>query len=416
MKTNPKSVSSSTPENPIMMSGYQKFVVALLAFLQFTIILDFMILSPLGAALMSSLNVTPSQFGLVVSAYAFSAGISGILAAGFADRFDRKKLLLFFYCGFVLGTFLCGIAPTYHFLLAARMITGIFGGVIGSIVFAITADLFPFEMRGRVMGFVQTAFAASQLLGIPFGLFLSNHWGWHAPFLMIVFFSTAAGGIIWVYLKPIDAHLKVKPDKNPFHHLFSTVTTPKYLLGFATGALLSTGGFMLMPFGSAFSVHNLGIDIEKLPLMYLITGSCAIVAGPLLGRASDAFGKFNVFALGSVLTTITVLIYTRLGITPFPVVVCISVVMFVSISTRMISSQALLSAIPSPASRGSFMSVSSSIQQISGGFASVLAGLIISEGAGGVLKHFEVLGYVVVLAAVITVVLMYFVQRMVSKA
>ncbi len=168
-------------------------IVAILAFLQFTIVLDFMILSPLGALLMRDLHISASRFGLVVSVYAFSAGISGFLAAGFADRFDRKKMLMFFYGGFLVGTLLCGLAPTYHFLLVARMVTGLFGGVIGSISFAIIADLFPFNQRGRVMGVVQTSFAASQVMGLPLGLYLSDLWGWHAPFLMIVSFSTRRG-------------------------------------------------------------------------------------------------------------------------------------------------------------------------------------------------------------------------------
>src|SRR3954464_5674429 len=172
----PTANSSSAPAH--VFTGYQQFVIAILAFLQFTIVLDFMILSPLGALLLQELHITTAQFGLVVSAYAFSAGASGLLAAGFADKFDRKKLLLFFYSGFVLGTLLCGIAPTYHFLFVARMVTGLFGGVIGSISFAIIADLFPFEARGKVMGFVMTAFSASQVLGIPLGLYLSNRWGW----------------------------------------------------------------------------------------------------------------------------------------------------------------------------------------------------------------------------------------------
>src|SRR3954447_16451468 len=156
-----------------VFTGYQKFVIAVLAFLQFTIVLDFMILSPLGAILLQELGISTKRFGLVVSIYAFAAGGSGLMAAGFADKFDRKKFLLFFYCGFILGTFLCGIADTYVLLLGARMVTGLFGGVVGSVVFAISTDLFPFAMRGRVMGLVQTAFASSQVLGIPAGLFFS---------------------------------------------------------------------------------------------------------------------------------------------------------------------------------------------------------------------------------------------------
>src|SRR4051795_5524658 len=167
-------------------SRYQAILVALLALVQFTIIIDFMIMSPLGAILMPALDISAAQFGVAVSAYAFSAGISAILAAGFADRFDRKRLLLFFYLGFTLGTLVCALAPNYHVLLLGRIVTGLFGGVIGSGVLAIITDLFPLHLRGRVMGFVQTAFAASQVLGIPTGLFLANRWSWHVAFGALV--------------------------------------------------------------------------------------------------------------------------------------------------------------------------------------------------------------------------------------
>jgi len=398
------------------VSRYQKFVVALLAFLQFTVILDFMTLSPLGAVLMPALGITPSEFGLVVSVYAFSAGISGFLAAGFADRFDRKKFLLFFYCGFVLGTLLCGMATSYQVLLAARMVTGVFGGVIGSIVFAITTDLFPFEMRGRVMGFVQTAFAASQVLGIPAGLFFSNLWGWHAPFIMIVAVSSVVGVVIVIWLRPIDAHLHLKGSRiGPMGHLRATVTKGRYLQAFATTALLSTGGFMLMPFGSAYTVHNLGIGIEKLPLLYLVTGGFTIFTGPLVGRAADRFGKFRTFVFGTSVTILMVLIYTHLGRTPLPLLIAINAVLFVGIFSRMVPSQALLSAIPSPDTRGSFMSVSSSVQQISGGFASAIAGLVVVEGPGGVLLHFDKIGYIIVGTSLVTVVMMSRIHRLVPE-
>ncbi|MGE0763901.1 MAG: MFS transporter [Bdellovibrionales bacterium] len=397
-------------------TGYQKFVVAVLAFLQFTIVLDFMILSPLGAILMPALNISPKQFGVVVSGYAFSAGLSGLLAAGFADRFDRKKLLLFFYGGFILGTLLCGLAPNYHFLLGARVVTGVFGGVIGSIVAAITTDLFAFEMRGRVMGFVQTAFASSQILGIPAGLYFSNLWGWHAPFIMIVCVGLVVGILISRYLRPIDEHLKLpQAQQNAFLHLRSTVTKPIYLLAFAATALLTTGGFMLMPFGSAFTVNNMGIHIEKLPLMYLISGIFAMFTGPLIGRASDSLGKFRVFLFGTLLTMVMAVIYTNLGVTPFAVAVMINVIFFVGIFSRIISSQALMSAIPDPATRGSFMSVSSSLQQISGGIASVIAGLIVVQAPGGQLEHFDTLGYILVGTTAITLVMMFFIHRVVPE-
>ena len=392
-------------------SPYQKIVVAILAFLQFTIILDFMILSPLGALLMPALHISPSQFGMVVSVYAFSAGISGLLAAGFADRFDRKKLLLFFYAGFIGGTLFCALAPNYEMLLAARMITGLFGGVIGSIVFAITTDLFPYNMRGRVMGIIQTAFAGSQVLGLPIGMYLSNLWGWHVPFLMIVGISSLVGVIIVLKLKPIDAHLKLKVDKHPLHHLTTTVSNSKYLQAFAATALLATGGFMLMPFGSAFTVHNLGIDMEHLPFIYLVTGISTIVMGPVIGRLSDQFGKFKVFVCGSLVSVIMVVIYTQMGVSPLWYVMLVNVVLFAGVFSRMIPSQALMSAIPTPTDRGSFMSVSSSIQQLSGGVASIIAGHVVAESAGGHLEHFDTLGYIIVGTNLITMAMMYLIQR-----
>ena len=397
------------------MTRYQKLIVAILAFLQFTIILDFMILSPLGALLMPALQITPAQFSLVVSVYAFSAGTSGLLAAGFADRFDRKKLLLFFYGGFLAGTFLCAIAPTYTLLLMARIVTGLFGGVIGSIVFAISTDLFAFELRGRVMGFIQTAFGASQVLGIPAGLYLSNRWGWHMPFFLIVGVGSAVGLLILLKMKPVVGHLKHRVDRNPFHHLIVTVSNPRYLQAFATTALLSTGGFMLMPFSSAFSVHNLGISMERLPMVYLATGTLSMFMGPIIGRASDKFGKFRMFLFGTLLSMLMIYIYTHLGVTPIGEVILINAILWIGISSRLVSSSALMSAVPTPETRGSFMSVSSSIQSLSGGLASVLAGMIVVKGVGGHLEHFDRLGYVVMLAGLITVVMMFWINRSIGK-
>src|SRR6478735_4397683 len=224
-------------------SRYQSILVALLALVQFTIIIDFMIMSPLGAIMMPALDISAAQFGVAVSAYAFSAGISGLLAAGFADRFDRKRLLLFFYAGFMLGTLLCGVAGSYAFLLGARIVTGVFGGVVGSISMAIIADLFPLAMRGRVMGTIQTSFAASQVMGLPLGVFLSNHWGWHAPFIMILVVGAPVGLLIAARMQPIVEHLKTPSTRDPVQHLVATVSQGRYVRTFLATMMLATGGF-----------------------------------------------------------------------------------------------------------------------------------------------------------------------------
>lgn len=398
-------------------SRYQLFVVVLLAFLQFTVVVDFMILSPLGAMLLEKLAITPAKFGAVVSAYAFSAGISGLLAAGFADRFDRRRFLLFFYVGFLVGTMLCGFATSYEFLLGARIVTGLFGGVIGSISLAIVADLFPLSMRGRVMGLVQTSFAASQVLGIPIGLFLATHWGWHAPFFMLVAIGVPAGIAMAVGLRPITAHLTAGTSdrKNPLHHLVRTATSPRYVAGFSATMLLATGGFMLMPFGSTFLVQNLSIPLEKLPMIYMITGLSSIIGGPIIGRLSDTFGKYRTFVVGTIVSTVMVLWYTQLTSASLALIVGLNVVLFMGISARMVSSFALSSALPDLSDRGAYMSINSSMQQLSGGVASWFAGFIVHQATPtSKLDGYPLLGGIVTFTMLLTLALMYNVHRIVA--
>jgi predicted MFS family arabinose efflux permease len=397
-------------------TGYQKFVVAVLAFLQFTIILDFMIISPLGAIVMPELGISTRQFGLAVSAYAFSAALSGILSAGFADRFDRKQLLLFFYGGFILGTLLCGVAPSYHWLLAGRIVTGLFGGVIGSVVLAISTDLFPLEMRGRVMGFVQTAFAASQVLGLPAGLFFANLWNWHAPFLAIIVLAVPAGLIIIFGMRPVTGHLGLAQERSPFAHFLHTLSDGRYTVAFAVTAILATGGFMLMPFGSAFLVNNVGIDLRHIPVIYLVTGLCTVFTGPLIGRAADRFGKYRTFCFGSAVSIVMVAIWTNMGRAPLALVILVSVLLFVGIFSRIIPSQALLSAIPEITKRGAFNAISASLQQLSGGIASLVAGAVIVQQADGHLLHFGWLGDIVICTTLASLALMYVIHKRVPES
>lgn len=399
-----------------MFTPYQKFVVALLAFLQFTVVLDFMILSPLGPILMPALSIQPEQFGLVVSAYAFSAGVSGLLSAGFADRFDRKRLLAFFYAGFLLGTLLCGVVETYALLLAARVFTGLFGGVIGSICFAIAADLFPPQVRGRVMGVVHTAFSASQVMGIPIGLFLANRFGWQGPFFMIAGVGTLVGVAILLRLRPMVGHLEEARKRHPVRHLLSTATNRRYMLGFAATMLMATGGFMLQPFASNFAVHNLGVDFAILPTIYMATGVVGIVAGPLVGRLTDQLGAFRLLACATFACAAIVWWWTGLGRVPLWVVICGNVALFATITSRMVSTNALISRVPAPHDRGAYMAVSSSMQQFAGAVSAWVSGVLVVQDATGRIENYRTLGWVVIAAMAVTLLQMRNVDRMVTES
>lgn len=398
-------------------SRYQIFIIAVLAFIQFTVILDFIIIAPLGALLMDILSITPGQFGSIVSAYAFSAGISGFLAAGFADRYDRKKFLLFFYAGFMVGTFLCGIATNFLFLLLARIVTGIFGGVIASVSLAIVADLFPLNVRSRVMGFVQMSFAVAQVAGIPLGVFLANEIGWHAPFMLIVGIGVPAGIAMMKLVRPIDEHLAAAnaSRSNAFVHLWKTISHSPYHASFITTAMLTLGGFLLMPFSSAFLVYNVGIAQDHLPLVFMFTGLATIVILPIVGRISDTIGKLKVFIAGSIIASVMIVVYTNLGITPLWEVIVINVIFFSGMVSRMIPSTTLMTAVPDLSDRGAFMSVSSSLQQVSGGIASVIAGMVIVQAGSGPLENYNLLGYVCVILMLATTGMMTIVNRQVLE-
>jgi len=396
-------------------TGYQALVIVLLALTQFTVVLDFMVMSPLGDMLIKSMGLTTSQFGFAVSAYAFSAGISGLLTAGFADKFDRKKLLLFFYIGFIAGTLFCGLSHTYFMLLAARIITGLFGGVIGSISMAIMADLFPLHQRGRAMGFIQMGFGASQVLGIPISLYIANHWGWQSPFIMIVGLSALMWLITLLKLHPVTKHLHLKNDKTAILHLWHTIKQSHYRTGFLMTALLSLGGFMMMPWGSAFAVNNLHVSYGQLPILFMASGVAALIIMPLVGKLSDKIDKVKLFTIAAIWMMVIVVIYTNLGPVAFPIIMMMNILMMIGIMSRIVPAMALVTALPKMQDRGAFMSINSSLQQIAGGIAAGVGGLIVVQKTKtSPLQHYDTLGYVIVVIIIANIIQIYRVNNLIK--
>ena len=407
-------MSSVSPKNDTSVlsktfTSYQKIIIFLLAILQFTIVLDFMILAPLGDILMKSMNMSTKQFGTVVSAYAISACISGIFAAGFADKFDRKKLLLFFYAGFIFGTYFCAISYNYETLFIARIITGLFGGVIGSISMAIITDIFSINQRGKVMGFVQMAFGGSQILGIPIGLVLANYWSWHATFYMVLILAFILGIALVIKLKPLTEHLKLINNKNALQHLLQTIKKKDYRIGFLATALLSMGGFLIMPFSTAFIVNNIHIAQSQVAIIFFFTGIFSIIIMPIVGKLSDKFDKLMIFGIGTIIAIVMVVIYTHLSPVPIWLVIIVNIVLFIGIMSRMVPATALNSAVPDAYDRGAYMSINSSLQQFAGGIAALFSGLVVvQKSKNSPIENFDVLGYVMV---VLMLMCFYFVYK-----
>lgn len=397
-------------------SGYQSMVLVLLALLQFTVLLDFMIISPIGYVLTADLDISTDQFGLIVSSYIFTAAAAGFLAAGFIDRYDRKKVLLFFFAGFIIGTLFCALSDSWITLLSARIFTGLFGGVISSLAVTIIADLFAASQRGRAMSSIQMAFAASQVFGVPLGLFITNHLNWHYTFFLIVAISSVTLVFIILKLKPIDEHLKTRTDKNPFLHLWQTISNRQHLTGFTAMVVISIG-MMLQPFISIFLISNVHLSNDQLPVIFMVSGTAAFFIMPFVGKLADKFDRFKIFLIGSLATVVIIPVYTHLPVVPLWVVLILNVILFAVIMSRMGPFQALNSMIPEPANRGAYMSISSSLQQMSGGLGIVIAGFIVSQQTpASPLENFDLLGYVVVALTVFAIFLVYRVNLVAKKA
>lgn len=403
-------------KNTTALTRYQWLAVAILALTQFTVVLDFMVMSPLGDLLMKDFKVKPDQFGIVVSSYALAAGLSGFLTAGFADRFDRKRLLVFFYSGFILGTLFCGLAESYNQLVLARILTGLFGGVMSSISMAIVADIFSLEQRGRVMGFMQMGFGLSQIVGIPLSLFIADMYNWQTPFYLIVGLSVGMLLAILLALKPINAHLALKRENSAFKHLLATIKNRNYRIGFLATAFMSLGGYFMMPWGSAFAVNNVGISQKELPFLFMVVGVSTFMIMPLIGILADKINKFQLFMTASIVMIASVLVYVHLGETTLFVLIVVNIFMMGGIMARMVPSQALTTSVPKAKDRGAFMSINASLQQIAGGIAAMIGGKIVWQySPSSPLMNFDLLGYVVVGVIIINIYLTYRVYNYVKS-
>jgi MFS transporter, DHA1 family, inner membrane transport protein len=378
------------------MTFKERMLLFLLASINFTHIMDFMIIMPLGGYLIPLFKISPQQFSLIVSSYTFTAGIVGFSAAFFVDRFNRKTVLLTGYSGFIIGTFACGFANSYELLIAARILAGGFGGLIGAQVLSIVADSFEFERRGRAMGVLMMAFAFASAIGVPTGLTLAQSYGWHAPFMIIGSLGLIIITLVSFYVPNMTGHIQAKQNQTkPLDVIRNIVANSNQKRALLLMITLMLAHFSIIPFIAPFMEFNIGFTKDQVTMIYFSGGIASMITGPLVGVLSDKYGKLKMFMIFSLLSIIPVYMITNMAKIEYTYVIAVTVAFFVFAGGRIIPAQAMITSVVHPQHRGGFMSINSSLQQLSTGMSALLAGFIVAkEEITGNLLNYHYVGYI----------------------
>jgi len=388
----------------------ERFFLLTLAGIQFSHVLDFMIMMPLGPILMAAFGIGTHEFGLLVASYSFSAAVSGILAATFVDLFERKHLLLIVFALFGVATLACGLAPGYSTLILARGLAGVFGGIMGALVQTMIADAIPFSRRARASGVVSSAFSISTIAGVPLSLWLANHLGWRAPFVLIAALTVVFLAIGLRFLPELRHHLGAEKRAHLLSATFEVLADSNHLRALLFSALIIFSGFTIIPYITVYAVNNVGIAQSDIPIVYFVGGSATFISARLIGHWADKHGKMEVYRLVALLAMVPTLLITHVGMLPLWIWLIISASFFVLISGRMIPSMAIIASSAQPHLRGTFMSLHATVQSLAMGLATTLAGFLTSLDASGRIVGYPLVGYVAI-AANLTAI--WFVSRVV---
>jgi predicted MFS family arabinose efflux permease len=377
------------------------FLLLMLAALQFTVAVDFVIMMPLGPQLMRIFDINTPAFNLAVAAYAGAAGLAGICAALFLDRFDRKMALLTIYGGFTIGTLFCGLAPTYGTLVFARALAGCFGGIVGGISLAIVGDLVPEARRASAMGTVMSAFSVAQVAGIPLGLYLADTLSWHVPFVALAGVSAVVWVCAFIQLPKVRAHLALSRSETAVHRFTAILFNGDHLRALALMAVITIGGFMIIPDLANYLVNNVGLSAAELRWVYLVGGFATLFTMNGIGRLADRFGRMRLFGIMMVCSMVAALLITHLPVVPAAVAVAVSTLFMVCMTGRFVPAITMITSSVTPAHRGGFMSINSSVAQFSSAVAAAGAGLIIRDGSNHQLVGFGLVGWIYIGWAII---------------
>ncbi|MBS4017431.1 MAG: MFS transporter [Dechloromonas sp.] len=376
----------------------ERFFLLTLAGIQFSHVLDFMIMMPLGPILMTAFGIDTHEFGLLVASYSFSAAVSGVLAATFVDRFERKRLLLVVVALFALATLACALAPGYSTLLLARGMAGVFGGVMGALIHTMIGDAIPFSRRARASGIVASAFSLSTIAGVPLSLWLANHLGWRAPFALIALLGVVFMLVGLRFLPELRHHLAEEKRAHLLSDTFSVLADGNHLRALLFSALIIFSGFTVIPYITIYAVGNVGIAQADIPIVYLVGGFATFISARLIGRWADHHGKVEIYRRVGLLAMVPLLVLTHVGVLPLWGWLICSTSFFVLLSGRMIPAMAIIASAAQPKLRGTFMSLNGTVQSLAMGLATTLAGFLVNMDDSGRMVGYPLVGYVAVVA------------------
>jgi MFS transporter, DHA1 family, inner membrane transport protein len=380
----------------------ERSLLLLLAAVQFTHIMDFMIMMPLGPQLMRDLQIGPGYFSAFVAIYTVTSGVVGLLAAPFIDRFDRRKLLLLVYAGFGVATLACALAQTASTLLVARAVSGAFGGLSTSTIMAILGDVVPAKRRAGAVGIVMTAFSVAAALGVPFGLKLAQYFQWEAPFFMLAGLAGLTWLVAFIGLPAVRGHLE-NSQSNParaFGELLRDANAGRALLFMAATVF---GHFTIIPLMSPYFVGNMALPERDLFLVYFTGGILSVFTAPLIGKLADSLGRFRVFSTLTVVACVVTLAISHAGRLPVWAVLVLGGSFFVFASGRFVPGQAIMTLAVPASRRGAFMSLSGCARDIAMGVTSSIGGWVVTKEPSGQLVNFHLLGWIAVAASVLSV-------------
>ncbi|MBI5889197.1 MAG: MFS transporter [Nitrosomonadales bacterium] len=381
----------------------EKYFLLTLAGIQFSHILDFMIMMPLGPILMREFGIGTHEFGLLVASYSFSAAFSGLLASTFIDRFERKRLVLLIFALFGIATLACGFAPGYATLLIARGLAGAFGGVLGALVQTMVGDVIPFARRARASSIVSTAFSVSTVAGVPLSLWMANHLQWRAPFVFIAVLVALFIFVGYRFLPELSHHISGEKRTHPFSDMFEVLRDANHLRALLFSSLIIFSGFTVIPYITVYAVGNVGIAQLDIPLIYLAGGAATFFTARLIGHWADKHGKVEVYRLIAIAAMVPLLVVTHIGAAPLWMWLICTTTFFVLVSGRFIPAMAIITSAAHPRLRGTFMSLNSTTQSLAMGLATTLAGFIITQDGAGRIVDYQTVGYVAVAANLLAI-------------